>query len=237
MTAASRMRTALIGAVSVSCAALASAPRGVEPPAEGLPHLRFDAGAKRVEIDAKVSLEFNDPPGAKIYLEQVACIPDTKEHEVLLVTRAKPSHVHAALLAIGLEPGKPATWTQEGGKVIPHPPQGSKVRVEFVFDDDAGNEVVKTPADWVVNARNGEAWPEGEFVFAGSVVRERDGRANYLADIEGTLIGLTSFGTEVVAWPRVISPDSQIDEPEWIARGAAIPRMGTPVVIRLTAVE
>jgi len=202
-----------------------------------MPHIRIDAPAKRIEIDAKVSLEFSDPPGARIFLEQVACIPDTKEHEVLVVTRAKPSHVHAALLAIGLEPGKPATWTQEDGKVIPHAPEGPKVRVELVYKDEAGNEVVKAPTDWVVNAKNGEAWPEGDFVFAGSVLRERDGRAQYLADTEGTLIGLTSFGTEVIAWPRVISPDSGIDDPEWIARGDAVPKMGTPIVIRLTAVD
>lgn len=230
-----RKRSTIVGAAALSCAVIA-APLPADRGPDAMPHIRLNAAEKTVEIDGVVSLQFDDPPGARIFLEQVACIPDTKEHESLVVTRAKPSQVHAALLAIGLEPGKPATWTQEEGRVVPHPPEGPAVRVEFVYTDDAGQRVVKTPADWIVNAKDGKAWPEGDFVFAGSVLRERDGRSLYLADTEGTLVGLTSFGTEVVAWPRVFNPDSAIDEPEWIARGDGIPKGGTAVVIRLTAV-
>ena len=41
------------------------------------------------------------------WLEQVACMVGTREHESLVVVEAKPSEVHAALLLLGLEPGTP----------------------------------------------------------------------------------------------------------------------------------
>lgn len=201
------------------------------------PHIRIDVGAKAVELDATVPIRLDDPRAPRVYLEQLVCIPDTKEHEVALVTEARPSHVHAALLAIGLEPGKPATWRQEGVKMIPVAPEGDAVRITLLYTSAAGDKVKAEPRTWIKNASTGEHWPEGDWVFAGSITKERQGRDIYEADAGGTLIGLTSFGTEVVAWPQTISPDSQIEEPEWIADPATVPPMGTKVTVRLEAVK
>ncbi len=201
------------------------------------PHIRIDIGAKAVELDATVPIRLDDPRAPRVYLEQLVCIPDTKEHEVVLVTKARPSHVHAALLAIGLEPGKPATWRQEGVRMIPIAPEGDAVRVTLHYTSAAGDKVKAEPRTWIKNAATGEHWPEGDWVFAGSITKERQGRDIYEADAGGTLVGLTSFGTEVVAWPRIISPDSQIEEPEWIADAATVPPMGTKVTVRLEAVK
>ncbi len=224
-------------AVLLSSAALAwTAPVSTPPPPDPLPHIRVDPARGRVEFDARVALTLGDPPRARVFLEQFVCTPDTKEHESLLVTDARPSHVHAALLAVGLTPGKPVTWTSEPGRVVPHPPEGDRVRVEFIHRDDQGKEVVRTPSDWAVSARDGVPWPAGEFVFAGSILRDGPGGAAYLADREGTLVGLASFGTEVIAWPVVISHEAEVQAPEWIASAESLPPLGTPVVVRLTAV-
>jgi hypothetical protein len=198
-------------------------------------HIRFDVAARTVEFDATVPIRLDDPRAPRVYLEQLVCIPDTKEHEVVLVTSAKPSHVHAALLAVGLQPGKPATWKQEGVKMVPIAPEGDAVKIELIYTNAAGERVTDAPSKWVKNAATGEAWPSGDWVFAGSVMVMRQGRDIYEADAGGTLIGLTSFGTEVLAWPKVISPDSQQQEPEWIADAARVPPMGTKVVVRLSA--
>lgn len=208
---------------------------------EAFPFVRVDLDRRLVEFDGHVPISLTDPRAPRVYLELLVCTPDTKEHETLVVTSARPAHVHAALLSLGLEPGKPATWTQSEGKVIPHAPQGAPLTVEFVTRDESGAETVWTPSQWVTNARSNEAWPgdgeigNGGWVFAGSVTQDRPGRAPYAADEAGTLVGLTSFGTEVIAWTGVLSPDSTVDEPEWIADAANVPPLDTPVTVRIRA--
>jgi hypothetical protein len=205
-------------------------------PKQPFPNVRVDVAARTVEFDGTVPIRLDDPRAPRVYLELLACTPDTKEHESLVVTKAKPSHIHAALLMIGLTPGKPATWTWEGAKATKHPPEGDKVTVEFLWKDAAGNPHTANPSKWIKNATTGAAWPAGPFVFAGSVMKQRAGGETYEADGSGTLIGLASFGTEVVAWTGVISPDSQVDEPEWIAAAGdeGVPPMNTAVTVRLT---
>lgn len=229
---------------SLAMLTLIGAPAGADPdpsPAapvkEMFPGIRVDVAARTIEFEGMVPIRVDDARAPRVYLEQVACIPETKEHEVLLVTKARPSHVHAGLLAIGLMPGKPATWRDEGNRVIPVPPEGAEVSIELTYTDANGAAKTVSPRDWVVNATTGERWPTGHWVFAGSAMKKVQGSEIYAADAEGTLIGLTSFGTEVLAWPGVISPDSQQQDPEWIADAKALPPFETMVTIRLGAVE
>ena len=184
-----------------------------------------------VEFDATIPVDCHNPSTPNVYLELIACTPDTREHEVLAVTSAKPSHIHAALLMIGLEPGVPASWSKapEGG-VQPHPATGPRVGVEFVV-----NGVTHTPSQWIVHAITREPWPQGDWFFSGSVFVKRQGEERYDADWSGTLIGLTSFGTEVLAWNSVISPEAAVDEPVWIANPQTVPVVNTPIVVRLLA--
>lgn len=198
---------------------------------EVFPHVRIDRGARIVEFDASVPIDCHQPSTPNVYLELVCCTPDTREHEVLAVTAAKPSHIHAALLMLGLEPGAPASWTKgpDGGPLA-HDPTGPRVGVEILLDGKPHQL-----SEWIVNAITREPWPTGDFVFAGSVFVKRQGEERYDADWSGTLIGLTTFGTEVLAWPKVISPEAGVDEPVWIANTATVPAVNTPIVVRLTA--
>lgn len=198
---------------------------------EVFPGVRIDRAARIVEFDASIPVDCHNPSTPNVYLELIACTPDTREHEVLAVTRAKPSHIHAALLMLGLEPGKPAHWTKApDGNAQPHDPTGPRVGVEFVVNGET-----YTPSQWIVHAITREPWPDGDWLFSGSVFVKRQGEERYDADWSGTLIGLTSFGTEVLAWKSVISPEAAVDEPVWIANTATVPRVGTPLVVRLTA--
>jgi hypothetical protein len=201
------------------------------------PHIRINAAERTVEFDCIVPIRLDDPRAPRVYLEQLVCIPDTKEHEVVLVTSAKPSHIHAALLAVGFTPGTPATWRQEGTKMIPVAAEGDEISIELIYTNAKGEEVIDPPSRWVKSATTGEPWPAGNWVFAGSIMKPRPGGETYEADSSGTLIGLSSFGTEVLAWPSPISPDSQQQEPEWIADPARVPPMNTPVTVRLTAIR
>ena len=73
-------------------------------PMEVFPGVRLDRDAGYVEFDGTVPIIADAGDGTVVFLELMVCIPDTKEHEALVMAPVKPSHVHAALLALGLEP-------------------------------------------------------------------------------------------------------------------------------------
>jgi hypothetical protein len=216
-------------------------PQEQTPPEPGLrevfPHVRVDRAAGLVEFDGVVPIDAHDPHTPIVYLEVMVCIPDTKEHETLLMTHAKPSHVQAAMLLIGLEPGSPGRWFVDGqGRVQSVPPTGDPVRVTFVYEDN-GEAVEVCPTRWVTDLDTGRPLTiEGGgplFVFAGSRFVEYGGEEFYDADWAGTLIGLTTFGGEVIAWREVLSHDSAVQEPAWIADNTRVPEQWTPVAVRI----
>lgn len=211
-------------------------------PKETFPGVWVDVEAKTVEFLGRVPIVLTDEEAPDVYLEVIVCIPDTKEHETLLVTEAKPSNVHAGLLLIGLEPGEPGSWTFEGegldGTWIAHDPTGDRVKVEFIYTDAAGAERIVSPSSWVRHMETHEPLPELEYVFAGSRMIDRGfGGAMYDADGTGLLIGLATFGSETIAWPRTFSPDSGIDEPVWVANPNTTPPFDTPVRVRLSPAQ
>lgn len=230
---------ALALVVMIGAAVLAAespAPKAAGP-LELFPGVRLDAASKSVEFDAEVIADLSDPKKV-LYLEVLVCPRDTKEHESLVMTRVKPSQVHAALLAAGLTPGAPVTWRTEDGKTISTAPKGDAVRVEFRWKDPAtGEEKSASPLGWVVNTKTGRrASDEGTgFVFAGSVMIKRpDGTERYDADAAGTLVGLASFGSEAIAWTGVFSPESSVAEPVWTADPERVPAAGTKLAVRLS---
>lgn len=210
---------------------------------EVFPHVRVDVEAKIVEFDGHVPIVVNDPEAPDVYLEVIACTPDTKEHESLVVTEARPSHIHAALLMIGLQPGKPGSWTWDGAgaeaKLNAHDPSGDAVRIELLWTDPAGAARSARPADWMMNKESGQALADLPFIFAGSQMLDRGlGLGElYDADGAGTLIGLATFGAETIAWPTTFSPDADVAEPVWIANPKTTPSVDTPVRVRLTPAQ
>jgi hypothetical protein len=203
---------------------------------ELFPLVRGDIEKRIIEFDGIVPIDAHDPRTPRVYLEVTVCAPDTKEHESLVMTRALASHIHAALLAIGLSPGKPGGFSWENETMTPVHPTGDSVTVSFIFDDADGQRREVPATGWIINAETREPFAAsgaGGFVFAGSVMRTRQDREVYDADGVGTIVGLTTFGAETIAWREVISPDSQVHAPEWIANPAAVPKQGTAVTVRL----
>ena len=200
--------------------------------------MRIDKQARVVEFDGLISplLHSADPAEADgFFIEAVVCTPDTKAHESLVVTSVDARHVHAALLVVGLEPGEPGNWAaMEGGGVERIAPSGDAVEVRIVVDGKAVR-----PGEWIIDLRTRERWGAREWVFAGSVEKELGGRTIYLGGNEGngTVVGFTTFGTEVIAPVEVISHSSAVDEPVWIADTSVVPANGTPVVVRITPAD
>ncbi len=210
-------------------------------PIEVFPHIRLDREARTVDFDAVV------PPRAFaiVYLEQVVCTRGTRDHEVLAITDAKPSEIQAASMMLGLEPGSPGSWEWKDKKLIPIPPIGPALDVTFVVDRN-GTTREETPLDWITIETTGKTLREtlgessrGAFVLAGSgfVVRGPGLPEEYEADGSGTLIGLTTFGTETIAFRNMHSPESSVEAPVFVLREDATPPGGTPIVVRIRPAE
>lgn len=230
--------------VSTVVAPPAPAPTTIEPapvtpkPSSSLrdvfPHVRADVSAGIVEFDASVPIDAHDERTPLVYLEVVACPPDTKEHESLLVTNARGRDIHAALLMIGLQGGAPARWVWTGPSLVAHPPSGDAVEIIVAWGEGASARQDRITT-WIISNRNQTSLDAdgGRFVFAGSRMVSRGGVERYEAEGAGTLIGLTTFGSEMIAWSNLYHHDSSIADPQWIANAATMPPRGTRVVVRI----
>lgn len=237
------MRTLALVCVPLLLSACSNT-RNSAPPAqpagfqEVFPHVRVDAIARVVEFDAQVSpILVYDARTPLVYLETLVCTFGTREHETLLASHALPSHIHAALLVSGAQSGSPGGFSRAtDGKLFAHPPSGDALDVRFILPDERAVD----PLQWVVNARDQQPLRESAigdhagFVFAGSRFVQRQGIDRYAGDLGGNIVGLATFGDEVVAFSHVLSPEAAVHPPEWIARLDHIPPAGTPVRVRLT---
>ena len=231
---------------------------------QAFPHVRVNRGQKSIEFDGVVAWDFHNADTPRTELELLVCLPmRDKEHESLVLSKAKGTHVHAALLMIGLEPGTPgridfgaAENNDRQAGVTRVAPTGPEVAVEFVYAK-AGKEVVDDARVWVTDeagpreqkpakeAKEGAeqlSAPALTFVFGGSKVgqmrNEQGERVNvYNADELGTLIGLCTFGSETIGLTRVYSPDSGLDLPSFVANNAAIPAADTAVRVRVSVAK
>lgn len=126
--------TATSAVAPLAPAPITTEPAAVTPPPSSslrdvFPHVRVDVSAGIVEFDASVPIDAHDERTPLVYLEVVACPPDTKEHESLLVTNARGRDIHAVLLMIGLQSGAPARWDWTGPSLVAHPPSGDAVEI------------------------------------------------------------------------------------------------------------
>ena len=205
---------------------------GAEPTTEPakLPGIRhIDLQKKSVDLDAEVVLREAD------WLEQLACLPSTREHESILVVHAKPSHIHLALLTLGLQPGSPMQWQWHDDQVTVHPPNGAPVAVSIVMQRDGGE--AKIPANqWVLHQVTKQPLPDNIWLFAGSrlTASGNDDKPVYHADVNGTTISLVSFGDDLLARPTELT--NKDDEAAWGPATDRIPDVGTKVIVRLEAV-
>jgi hypothetical protein len=186
----------------------AAEPRIVRPFPDITVNLEAD-GKNSVDVTAWVCLDEG-------LLEQVACAPATREHESLLVVRAKPSQVHAALLMAGFEPGSPGKWTYENQTIGTIAPTGARLEVLVRYADKArqGRIVERPIREWIralsAPGTNAAAFPAEPWVFGGSVIapnrRGMEQGEHYVADSSGSIIGLVTFGDEVIGFSRVTIP-------------------------------
>jgi hypothetical protein len=208
-----------------------------EPPPIELPGgIVVDRSAGEVLVPAFVSIDAG-------WLEQIVCSRGTRDHEALLVVDVRPSQVHAAMMVLGLEPGAPGRWLfEEVGDDLPPrvrriPPTGGRVAVLIRHEDEDGSSVEHPISSWIMDGRDGAPFPDVPWVFGGSYFAveefEGDEEAVYVADQSGSLIGLVTFGDEVLGLESIRSGDLSVDAAEWEVRSVAMPPLGASVELVL----
>jgi len=189
-----------------------------------LPGVTLNLEQRYIDLDAEITL-------TEGLLELVATLPAGKEHESLVAIKARPKHVHLALLLLGLRHGHPGSWKYENDKVIPIDPVGDPVELYLVVTKD-GEAVEKPIGEFIINKQTNKTMAENHFVFAGSrIVDPGDGEPFYAADHTGDIITLVSFDSEVIALPSAASNSNE--EVFWVVNKDTVPELGTKVKLRL----
>ena len=205
------------GSVSRVVSEPASQPRSIT--LEGGVVVSVDGG--RVEIPGWIAL-------SEGWLEVAVCRQGTREHEAIAASVTLPSVVHSGLLLAGFTPGSPARYRVDAP---PLPATGDPIEVDLIFEVD-GREVTLPLGEAIADER-GDSTPR--WVFAGSGFRPNPPSLGpgefYIADYAGTLVGLTTFGDEMLAAVEVRSPEIGVDPPVWQIRPGVLPPVGTPVTM------
>ncbi|MSR40960.1 MAG: hypothetical protein EXS10_03550 [Phycisphaerales bacterium] len=223
--------SAIASTLLIGCA---TAPRhaGLADFAQGL---RVDRSAKCVEVDAEIAIDVG-------VLEAAACLHKTREHESLVVVRALPSALHAAMLLAGFEPGKPGVWSElflpsrAFDRLELKPPSGALLAIDVRLADGT----LVPLSSWIRSTDGARAFPLHPWVFAGSVFAPnpkswKEPGEHYVADYTGQIIGIVTFGDEVIAFDEVLPDRVAFAEPDWEVDSTKIPPPGTPVILVIRA--
>ncbi len=194
-----------------------------------LPGVTIDREKGYVELDARVVLREGK------WLELLACTPGSKEHESILTVTARPSHIHLALMILGMEPGSPMQWHWQGEQFNVTPPTGPKLAITLHYTNDTKEAVVVPANQWVRDQKADKLLEGNHWLFTGSRSETIDEQVVYRADINGSAISIVNFGDDLLARPTTMT--HQDDHATWAANTCAIPPVGTKVMIRLTVVK
>lgn len=197
------------------CAAIAN--DQVSSPAPkpgGFAHLKFDVKAKQVRVECE-ALEVNNP------VEFFCCVKGSNDYESILRSEVKPSDLHTALLAVGLKPGEPLTYSEATNKW--QPPHGPPLHIALEFEKDG--KLTSVPAYRLMrDVKTKKPPPAFTWVFTGSRLMP-DGR--YSADVTGYLISVCNFDLTVIDVPLLVS--SANETLEWERNPDLMPKAGSKV--------
>lgn len=182
--------------------------------------LWIDKARKRVVMVGKVCLREGQ-------LEMFACPQGTKEHESVLSVPVEAFKVHAALLALDIQPGRPVQFAPEY-----RPASGPEIDVSLYWTDAGGGRRSAWAQDWVQDARTGRALNQ-PWVFAGSDfwLDEKTGQQHYLAN-QGELVCVSNFSSAMLDLP--VESSDKAGQLLFNAFTERIPPLDTKVTIVLT---
>ncbi|HKD37699.1 MAG TPA: YdjY domain-containing protein [Pirellulales bacterium] len=181
----------------------------------------IDKQKKQVVLKGKVAVREGN-------LEMLACPEQTKEYESIIALSAhEMENVHAALLAIGAQPGHPARFDTTF-----HPPTGTHIDVTIRWTDKEGKKHEARGQDWVRNLKTHKPL-EYSWVFAGSrFVEDPETHEKHYAANDGDFISVVNFADSAID----LSFESPKDWSEHVFEPFTehIPPKGTEVEVVLT---
>ena len=129
-------------------------------------------------------------------LEFFATYP-ARGYEAIIVIQVKPSLVHAALLALGAEPGHPARFEPKF-----EPATGTEIEIEVRWKDKAGKAQRSRAQEWIRDIQTKKAL-DLNWVFSGSGFWTDDstGKQVYRADSAGDFISVLNLPTSTLDLP------------------------------------
>ena len=188
-------------------------------PVGHFPFLQVDARKKIIEIECE-AIDCKNP------LEFFLCSTGTNEHEAVLRSKVRPSHLHAALLMLGLQPGEPVHFSEAQKAWLP--PHGPPLELSVRFQRD--NKTIELPAHRLMrDLRTKKEIPPLTWIFAGSRVMDN---GIYAADQTGYLVSVVNFDLTVIDIPKLAS--SANETLEWEINTDLAPPGGTPVTLVIT---
>jgi hypothetical protein len=201
---------------------LAAAAPASRPGVGRLPHIEVDAKHRRVRVQCEAVR-------AEMPLEFLCCVKGSHDYESALVSRARPSDLHLALLMLGLTPGAPAHRSDDLKEWFP--PHGPALHIAVEFQRQG--KTVRLPASKLLrNVKTKKPAPSMTWVFAGSHLLD-DGR--YAADLQGYLVSLVNFSSTLIDVPYVASNSNQTLQ--WEYNPDTLPPAGTPVTMLIEPIQ
>lgn len=192
-----------------------------KPDASKMPHINIDVKKKQVRVDA----EFVNP---QMPLEFFICMSGTAEHEAVLRSAVKPSHIHLGLLMLGLKPGEPVRFSRAADKWLP--PAGPPLHMFAEWVDKKG-QTVRYPAYRLMrNVKTKKEMPPMTWVFCGSRFMD-DGK--YAADTTGYIVSVVNFDLTLIDIPEIASNSNETLE--WEINPDLCPPKGTQATIIIEA--
>ena len=158
------------------------------------------------------------------------CSEQTKEHESILVTAARPRRVYEAMGLIGLEPGHPLRYDPTTAQYTPA--TGQRLALEIYYRNGEEDKTVAAH-EWMAASGTQQSISAPGWVFCGS--QTVDGK--FAADVEGTVACVVDFKAALIGLAdRHSARNSEL----WLgANTPLVPERGTPcrLVIRGLDVE
>lgn len=159
-------------------------------------------------------------------LEMFACPRNTKEHESVVAVRARPELVHAALLALDIEPGRPARFDPEYA-----PAEGPKIEIMVRFIRDGQIEEVRSQE--MVRYLRDKKILDYPWVFAGSqFVEDPENQRRFYAANGGSFVCVSNFPDASFDIPTRSS--QELSSLMFEANTEKIPPLGTRVLLLLS---
>ena len=127
-----------------------------------------------------------------------------------------------------------AAWRWDDGVVSFTPPTGDRLAIFARYERD-GAAVEEPIVAWIGDAVGEARFPDEPWVFGGSTFTDNPswmepGR-HYAADQSGSIIGLVTFGDEVIGYQQVIADEESVQTPQWQVATDHVPPVGTRVTL------